>query len=122
MISILFKFAASIFASYVLLSFVYDGKYVFDHLNSITGPLGENIQKAINNSVKYSVNNSKKITKQLFTSSVPPVVKDAINTQQSAVVKKVESIKKQIKNERAPQEEISDEESRQLEELFHNEE
>jgi hypothetical protein len=75
--------------SYVFLSFQVSGKYIFDHLNDFTGPLGENIQQSLGVALDNTWEKSKEVGSKLFTNSKPKI--------RSFVQKSTDNLKESIK-------------------------
>tara|TARA_B100001971_G_scaffold213155_1_gene245438 strand:+ start:17993 stop:18364 length:372 start_codon:yes stop_codon:yes gene_type:complete len=71
MIGTVLKYSVTIGLSYIVLSFQYNDKYLFDYLTDLTGPLGKNIQHSLTEAFDSSWNKTKSYSKQLFTNSAP---------------------------------------------------
>lgn len=82
-----FKFSISFILSYFILSMNVSNRPLFYHLNAITGPVGNDIQKSISKSFKNSVKKTKEIGQQFINSSIPKYLDDSIKSKQSAVKK-----------------------------------
>lgn len=76
-------------ASYVFLSFQFNGSYLFDHLTRITGPVGQNAQEAIAEGIQGLWKNAKNTGAQFFNNSEPALTfEDEVAKKQSAIQKK----------------------------------
>lgn len=97
MITTILKYSMTILLSYIVLSFQFNDKYLFDYLTELTGPLGENIQRSLGDAFDKSWDKTKDYGKQLFTNSAP-VIKEKYQSARSEVVKKVTpAVKKKTK-------------------------
>ena len=70
MISLLFKFSVAFILSFIILSFKFDHKPLFVHLTNLTGPLGSDVQKSLNKSVKRGLSKTQDFGKNLIKNSV----------------------------------------------------
>lgn len=103
MISTLLKYSLTIGLSYIVLSFKYNDRYLFTHLTNLTGPLGQNIQRSLEDAFDSSWSKTKSYSKKLFTNSAPVVEKkyyqtknDIMKTIRPRVIKKKEKIEQEF--------------------------
>lgn len=124
MIGILVKSTVAFCASYILLSFQFGGAYLFEHINNIAGPVGENIQKALGDSFSRSWDKTKEMGGQLINNSDPKqAVQDSVAKTQSAIEKTAKPAFKQVRRSAESYlEELRKEERDSLSKLIESEE
>lgn len=82
MISIIFKSTVAFVLSFIVLSIPISKKPLFQHLSSFTGPLGSDIKKSFSRSVDSTVQKTKRISSNLFSTS------DSVKSKQSSILSK----------------------------------
>lgn len=98
MIGILVKSTAAFCASYILMSFQINNTTVFEHINSVAGPVGSNIQKALGQSFSQTWDKTKDMGEKLIRNSDPKeAVEDAVVKTQSALGKSETTKKIRVK-------------------------
>lgn len=85
MIGIIFKSTIAFCVSYIVLSFQFNNTYLFEHINSLTGPVGQNIQLALADGFAQTWSKTKEMSGQLFTNSEPEAIEDEVAKTQSSV-------------------------------------
>ncbi|MCO4755710.1 MAG: hypothetical protein KC478_14615 [Bacteriovoracaceae bacterium] len=102
MLGIVLKSSIAFSVSYIVLSFQVNNTYIFDHLNNITGPVGENIQMVLSKSFSQTWNTTKTYGKQMFTSSEPDsieaTIEDSVDKTQSAIKRQIAPVKKPVES------------------------
>lgn len=102
MLGFFFKATIALSISYVFLSFQVSGKYIFDHLNDFTGPLGENIQQSLGVALDNTWEKSKDVGSKLFTNSKPKIrsfVKESSANLKESIKPIVKKEKKKVEKE-----------------------
>lgn len=121
MLGIFFKSTVAFCASYVLLSFQFNGIYLFEHLNDVTGPVGENIQIALSDSFSRTWGKTKEMSGQMFNNSAPKTVQDAVKKGQSAIQRNTDLYEHKAHNHRESYlEELRKEERDMLSKIIEN--
>lgn len=110
MISFIFKFSITFIFSFIILSFKFDNKALFNHITDLTGPLGTDVQKSFGRSVKHSLSKTKKIGKDFIKNADPRYLKDSIHSQRSST--------RRQKDQELILEDIRRDEVRKLDELI----
>ena len=114
MISFSLRYGAAFIISFVVLSIPLGNKSIFEHISDVTGPVGDDAKEYVVDGVKKSFSKTKKLGKSFFSNSKPQYVKDQVQNKQS-------SANKTIKNQNpAPQENITVQEARLLNNLIKN--
>lgn len=103
MIGLIFKSTLGFCASYIVLSFQFNNVFLFEHINNLTGPVGENIQTALGDGVARTWEKTKDMSGQVFTNSEPQsAIEDEVAKTQSALKKgfkpAMERIKKPVES------------------------
>ena len=88
MIKTFLKYSLTIGLSYIVLSFKYNDKYLFDYLTNLTGPLGQNIQRSLEEAFDTSWDKTKSYSKQLFTNSAP-IIKEKYQSTRNHIHKEI---------------------------------
>lgn len=102
MLGFFLKATIALSISYVFLSFQVSGKYIFDHLNDFTGPLGENIQQSLGGALDKTWEKSKDVGSKLFTNSKPKIrsfVKESTTNLTESIKPIVKKEKKKVEKE-----------------------
>ena len=102
MLGFFLKATIALSISYVFLSFQVSGKYIFDHLNDFTGPLGENIQQSLGVALDNTWEKSKDVGSKLFTNSKPKIrnfVKESTTNLTESIKPIVKIEKKKVEKE-----------------------
>lgn len=110
MVSILFKFSIAFIFSFIILSFKFNDKALFNHITDFTGPLGTDVQESFGKSVKRGFSKTKNMGKDFIQNADPRYLEDAIKSNRSA-----------LKNSDAKElilEDIKRDEARKLDELI----
>lgn len=119
MFTMIFKFIISFAISFIILTIPVNNKSLFYHISSVTGPIGIGVSKKIGHKISEGIDTTKDLSKKLFINSEPPknpVIRDLIQRKQAAIAKKRKAILE--REEKLLQEEISFDETKELDKLI----
>lgn len=107
-----FKITGLLFGFLLFLSITVNDKPIFSHIYKVISPATTYSQEAVASFFDRSMNSTEKYSKKLFDNSVPKRVKDSVDSKLSSTLKRAAA--------REPEEQIHENEKRELDQLIKN--